>query len=84
MRRIRAADARPPEQIRLVRAEVPVALAMERLADGDAARDQIFSRSLDVGDDQVQALGGAGAAAVTFLPKMTEHPEPGGVNWITR
>jgi hypothetical protein len=25
-----------------------------------------------------------GAAAVTFLPKMTEHPEPGGVNWITR
>ena len=25
-----------------------------------------------------------GVAAVTFLPKMTEHPEPGGVNWITR
>ena len=25
-----------------------------------------------------------GAAAVTFLPKMTEHPEPVGVNWITR
>src|SRR5258705_9518703 len=25
-----------------------------------------------------------GAAAVTFLPKMTEHQEPGGVNWITR
>ena len=25
-----------------------------------------------------------GAAAVTFLPKMTEQPEPGGVNWITR
>ena len=25
-----------------------------------------------------------GAAAVTFLPKMTEHREPGGVNWITR
>ena len=24
------------------------------------------------------------AAAVTFLPKTTEHPEPGGVNWITR
>jgi hypothetical protein len=23
-----------------------------------------------------------GAAGVTFLPKMTEHPEPGGVNWI--
>jgi len=21
---------------------------------------------------------------VTFLPKMTEQPEPGGVNWITR
>jgi hypothetical protein len=25
-----------------------------------------------------------GAAEVTFLPKMTEHAEPGGVNWITR
>jgi len=25
-----------------------------------------------------------GSAAVTFLPKMIEHPEPGGVNWITR
>jgi len=25
-----------------------------------------------------------GAAAVTFLPKMTEDGEPGGVNWITR
>ena len=23
-----------------------------------------------------------GAAGVTFLPKMTEHLEPGGVNWI--
>jgi hypothetical protein len=22
-----------------------------------------------------------GAAAVTLLPKMTEHAEPGGVNW---
>ena len=25
-----------------------------------------------------------GAAAVTLLPKITEHAEPGGVNWITR
>jgi hypothetical protein len=25
-----------------------------------------------------------GAAAVTFLPKMMEHPEPGGVNWTAR
>jgi hypothetical protein len=25
-----------------------------------------------------------GAAAVTLLPKMTAHGEPGGVNWITR
>ncbi len=25
-----------------------------------------------------------GAAAVTFLPKMTEQPEPGGVSWTTR
>ena len=25
-----------------------------------------------------------GAAEVTFLPKITEALEPGGVNWITR
>ena len=24
-----------------------------------------------------------GATVVTFLPKMIEHPEPGGVNWMT-
>jgi hypothetical protein len=24
-----------------------------------------------------------GAAGVRFLPKMTEHQEPGGVNWLT-
>src|SRR5260370_533680 len=25
-----------------------------------------------------------GAAVVTFLPKITEHPEPGGGNWTSR
>src|SRR3954454_5307855 len=25
-----------------------------------------------------------GTAVVTFLPKITEHSEPGGVNWTTR
>jgi hypothetical protein len=25
-----------------------------------------------------------GAAVVTFLPKITDHPEPGGVNWTPR
>ena len=47
-------------------------------------------------DDLLAALGfpgttardltllGSGAAGVTLLPKMMEHPEPCGVNWITR
>jgi hypothetical protein len=53
-------------------------------ADVDAARDELLTRSLDVGDDQELALSRAGAADVRFTPNWTELPEPGGVNWIRR
>ncbi len=44
-----------------------------------------LASSLDVGDHKVQSLRRSpSAAAVTFLPKITELAEPGGVNWITR
>ena len=81
---IGTADPEPPEQIGLVRAGIHAAGVVEHLADLDAAAEQLVAGGLDVGNDQVQSLAEPGAAAVTFLPKMTEHPEPGGVNWITR
>jgi hypothetical protein len=49
---------------------------VERLADLDAAIEQFLAGGCDVGDDQIQALRGPGAADVTFLPKMTEALEP--------
>ena len=54
------ADAKPPKQVGLVRAGVHVGVVVERLADGDAAPTQVFAGGLEVGDDQVEALGGAG------------------------
>ena len=57
---IRTADPEPPEQIGLVRAGIHAAAVVEHLADLDAAGEELVARSLDVGDDQVQALGGAG------------------------
>ena len=81
MRWIRTAHSDPSEQVGLVRASVDVAATMEHLADLDAATKQIVAGGLNVGDDQIKVSRvEPGAAAVTFLPKMTEHPEPGGVN----
>src|SRR5882724_11916521 len=57
---IRTANPDPPKQIGLVRADVRVAGAVEHLADLDAATEQLVAGGLDVGDDQVQSLGGAG------------------------
>src|SRR5271166_4178691 len=54
------ADPEPPKQVGLVRAGVHAAGVVERLADRDPATKQLFAGGLDVGDDQVQALGGAG------------------------
>src|SRR5712692_7761245 len=59
MVRIRAADPDPPKQVGLVRASVHAAGIVEHLADLDAATEQLLAGGLDVGDDQVQSLGGA-------------------------
>src|SRR5580704_3924193 len=61
MRWIWAADSDPPKQVGLVRASVHVASAMEHLADLNAAPEQILSRGLDVSNDQIKALSGAGS-----------------------
>jgi len=80
---VRTGDADPSKQVRLVCAGVH-AVAVEHLADPDAAIEQFFAGGRDVGDDQVQNLCRSWAAGVTFLPNMTEHPEPGSVNCSTR
>src|SRR5215510_11904529 len=57
---IRTANPEAPKQVRLVRTSIHTAGVMEHLADLDAATKQLFAGGLDVRDDQVQALGGAG------------------------
>src|SRR3984893_17487154 len=57
---IRTANPEPPKQVGLVRAGVHPTGVVEHLADRDTAAKQLFAGGLDVGDDQVQALGGAG------------------------
>ena len=54
---IRTADSAAPKQVGLILAGVRAGGAVENLADLDAAGEQLFARGLDVGDDQVQALG---------------------------
>ena len=70
---VRTADPNSPKQVGLVRAAVHT-VAVEHLADLDVATEQLGARSLDVGDDQVQALRGAGR----------RRSDDFGVNWITR
>src|SRR6478609_10041118 len=48
----------PPEQIRLVGARVSTA-AVKNLADLDAAAEHVGAGGLNVGNDQIQSLGGA-------------------------
>src|ERR1700722_5449558 len=56
---IGAADANSSKQVGIVRAGVH-AVVVEHFADLDSAIEQRFAGALDVGDDQVQALGRAG------------------------
>src|SRR5215472_5268376 len=60
MLRIRTADPDPPKQVGRIRAGIHASGTVEHFADGDAATEQLVAGGLDVGDDQVQALGGAG------------------------
>jgi hypothetical protein len=61
---IRTADPDPSKQVGLVRARVHAGVVVEHFADLRAAIEQLFAGGLDVGDDQVQALGGAGCRRV--------------------
>ena len=56
---IGTADTDPAKQVGIVRARVYVGCAVEHLADLNAATEQFVAGGRDVGDDQVQALGGA-------------------------
>src|SRR5262249_16487696 len=67
MLRIGSADTHSPEQVVLVRTGVPVAGAVEDLADLDAATEQLAAGGCDVGDDEVQALGGPGCCPSNVL-----------------
>ena len=77
---VRTVDPDPPKQVGLVRASVHAAGAVEHLADLNAATEQFVAGSLDVRDDQVQALGGAGRRGGDVLAEDDRAPEPGGVN----
>jgi hypothetical protein len=57
---------------------------VEHLAHVGALSGELVARSVDVEHDELQALTEPGAAAVTPVPKMIEHAEPGGVSCTTR
>ena len=71
---IRTADPEPPKQVGLVRASVHAVGVVEHLADLDAATEQLVAGGLDVGDDQVQALGGAGCRRGDVLAEDDRAP----------
>jgi hypothetical protein len=80
---ISPADAHAPKQVRLVGTGVHTVGVVEHLADLDAATKQVFAGGLDVGDDQVQTLRGAGCGGGD-IGAEDDRTSGGGVNWITR
>src|SRR5690349_24361168 len=58
MLEVPTADPKPPEQVWLVRAGMRIAGVVERLADRDTPTEQLGASGLDVGDDEIQPLGG--------------------------
>src|SRR5262245_60989602 len=56
---IRSTDTDSPEQVGFVRTSEHVAGAVEHLADLDPAAKQLVAGGFDVGDNQIQSLGGA-------------------------
>src|SRR5258705_5716547 len=75
---IRTADPEPPKQVGLVSASVHAARVVEHFGRVDAVRDEFLARSLDVGDDQVQTLGGAGCRRGDVLAEDDRAP---GARW---
>jgi hypothetical protein len=58
---------------------------VEHFGDRDAAIEKQLSRAASMSETiRYMPWAEPGAAAVTFLPKMIEQPEPGGVNWMPR
>src|SRR6476659_7668256 len=70
---IRTANPEAPKQVWLIGASVLVA-GMKHLADLDAPTEQLVTGALDIGCDQVKALGGAGRRRGHVLPKNDRAP----------
>src|ERR1700692_4518427 len=75
---IRTVDPGPPKQVGLVWAGVHVVGAVEHFADLNAATEQILARGLDVSDDQIKALNGAGSRPGDVLAEDDRAP---GAKW---
>ena len=71
---IRAADPEPAKQVGLVRARVHDAGVVEHFTDLDAATEKLVADGLDVRNDQVQPLGGAGRRGGDVLAKDDRAP----------
>src|SRR5580704_11329019 len=71
---IRTVDPDPSKQVGLVAASVHVAGAVEHLADLDAATEQTIAGGLDVSDDQIKPLSGAGTRRGDILAEDDRAP----------
>ena len=71
---IRTADSELSKQVGPVRARVHTGGIVEHFADLDAAIEQVFAGGLDAGDDQIQALGGAGCRRGDVLAEDDRAP----------
>ncbi len=81
---IETANPEPPKEIGLVCSSMQVAGGVEQLTDLDAMPEEPLRAASMSETIRYSPWAEPGAATVTFLPKITEHLEPGGVNWITR
>src|ERR1700676_2819349 len=58
--------------------------SMKHLTNLDTAGNEIFAGSFDIGNDQVETLGGARRGRRYLHAELNRAPRPGGVNWTTR
>ena len=75
MLRIRTADPTAPKQVGLVRTSVDAAGLVEHLA-ARPAPEQLVAGGLDIRDDQVESLGGAGCCRGDVLSEDDGAPGP--------
>src|SRR5580658_8726146 len=74
MRWIWTVDSNPPKQVGLVRASIGIAGAVERLANLNAATDEIIAGGLDIRDDQIKSLSRAGSRCGNILAEDDRTP----------